>query len=50
MGYQYVILDGKVSALKGVGQTPEALSLAEELTKRSLLRRGCRPLRSNEVN
>jgi CHAT domain-containing protein/tetratricopeptide (TPR) repeat protein len=35
MGYQYVILDGKVSALKGVGKTQEALSLAEELTARA---------------
>ena len=35
MGYQYVILDGKVSALKGVGRTQEALSLADELTARA---------------
>ncbi len=35
MGYQYVTLDGKVSALKGAGKSQEALSLAEELTARA---------------
>jgi len=35
MGYQFVVLDGKVSALKGLGRTQEAVKLAEELAARA---------------
>lgn len=35
MGYQFVVLDGKVSALKGLGRTQEAVKLAEELAVRA---------------
>lgn len=35
MGYQFVVLDGKVSALRGLGRTEEAVKLAEELEMRA---------------
>lgn len=35
MGFQYVTLDGKVSALRGTGKAQEALSLANELVARA---------------